>query len=236
MTDAPPADLPSPTRRNWTWRSIQWVCQLTFAALLRFRQRGREQLPSGGALLLSNHQSFLDPLLIGVALDRPVSYLARDSLFSVPIVGTVLRKTYVMPIRRDAAGSVREPIKRLKHGFYVGVFPEGTRTEDGSVGDFKPGFIALVRRSGVPIVPVGIAGAFESYPRTKRFPRPGRIRVVYGEPISIEEAAELASKGREHELIDRVESEVRRLTAEAQAWRDGGEFAGIESSAESNPR
>lgn len=222
-SDAPAADadpLPPPTDRNLTWRVIQWFCQLSFAAFLRFRQRGRERLPAGGALLLANHQSFFDPLLMGVALQRPVSFLARDSLFRVPVIGWILRATYVMPIRRDAAGSVREPIRRLKHGFYVGVFPEGTRTEDGSVGSFKPGFVALIRRSGVPVVPVGIAGAFEAYPRTSKFPRPGRIRVVYGEPIPADEAAELARKGNEQQLITRLEADIQNLAAEAQGWRD----------------
>lgn len=216
-----PTTLPPPAERNFTWRIIQWFCQLNFAAFLRFRQRGRKHLPASGALLVANHQSFLDPLLIGVALDRPVSFLARDTLFRVPVIGWILRATYVMPIRRDSAGSVREPIERLKHGFYVGVFPEGTRTDTGQVGVFKPGFVSLVRRSKVPVVPVGIAGAFEAYPRTRPFPLPGRVRVVYGEPIPSDEVAELARKGNEQKLIDRVTNEVRQLVEEAQGWRDG---------------
>lgn len=219
VVSSPADDLPSPTRRNLVWRAIQLFCQVGFAVYFRFRQRGKEHLPDGGALLVANHQSFLDPLLMGVALKRPISFLARDSLFRVPIVGSILRATYVMPIRRDAAGSVREPIRRLRHGFYVGVFPEGTRTEDGSVGKFKPGFVSLVRRANVPVVPVGIAGAFESYPRTRRFPFPGRIRVVYGEPISADEAAALAAKGREQELIDRLHADIVKLADDAQQMR-----------------
>lgn len=212
-------DLPNPTGRNLTWRVIQICCAIGFAVYFRFAQRGRERLPNGGALLIANHQSFVDPLLMGVALKRPISFLARDSLFRVPIVGWILRSTYVMPIRRESAGSVREPIRRLKHGFYVGVFPEGTRTEDGSVGDFKPGFISLIRRAKVPVVPVGIAGAFEAYPRDRKFPRPGRIRVVYGDAIPADEAVALAAKGNEQALLDRLHDSVAQLAAEAQQLR-----------------
>ena len=118
------------------------------------------------ALLVVNHQSNFDPLLVGLPLKRPVSYMARSTLFPIPLIGWLLRNTYVVPIDREAAraGAIRELVARLERGFLVGMFPEGTRTADGRLGEFKPGFIALVRRSRLPIVPVGIAGAYEAYP------------------------------------------------------------------------
>jgi len=222
--------LPDPFRRNVVWGVCQVVLQWFCGLLLRYRARGFESLPSeSGALLLANHQSNFDPLLVGVPLSRPVSFVARSTLFLIPFVGWLLRRTYVVPIDREAArgGAIREMVARLDHGFLVGMFPEGTRTNDGEIGEFKPGFISLVRRSRRPIVAVGIAGAFESYPRG-RLPRPGRIRVVFGEPWQPEDYAEYCERGREAELVAAVRQRVQDCVDEATAWR-AGRTVGTES-------
>jgi 1-acyl-sn-glycerol-3-phosphate acyltransferase len=219
MPDAPP--LSDPTARNAHWRTFQFVMQNVFCFWMGYRARGLEHLPDGGALLLINHQSFLDPLLVGLPLTRPVSYLARDNLFRVPVIGWMLRNTYVMPINREAAstGSIREAIRRIEHGFYVGIFPEGTRSRDGQVGNLKPGFLALLKRTEAPVIPIGIAGAFEAFPKGSPLPLPGRIRVVVGEPFDRER---LTSFPREQEadLIRHVRDRMVACVAEAQAWRD----------------
>jgi len=220
---SPPArkELPPGYRRNAVWRSIQFVIQNLFAIWLQYRVRGLENLPEGSALLVANHQSFLDPMLVGLSLHRPVSYLARDSLFKVPVIGWILRKTYVLPIRRDAAGteSLRISLKRLEEGYLVGVFPEGTRTRDGHLGPLKPGFVALVRRSHVPIVPVGISGAFEALPRGAFFLRPRAVRVVFGKPISAEELGAFQGRGSEVDLVRLVTERLTETLDEAEAWR-----------------
>lgn len=222
---ASPAALPtsvgSPTRRNWVWYSIQVLLKVVFAVWLRYRARGVERIPpSGGGLFLSNHQSFLDPLLIGLPLTRPVSYLARDTLFPVPVVGWILRNTYVMPINREAAGttSLRETLRRMEQGFLVGVFPEGTRSGDGSVGEFKPGFAAIVRRSNLPVYPVGIAGANRAMGRHSLFIKPHRVCVVFGEPIPADEITRLSRKGCEDDLVKVVHERVVACQQEAEAW------------------
>jgi 1-acyl-sn-glycerol-3-phosphate acyltransferase len=219
MPDASP--LPDPTSRNAHWRFFQFVMQSVFCFWMGYRARGLDHLPAGGALLLINHQSFLDPLLVGLPLDRPVSYLARDNLFRVPIVGHILRNTYVMPINREAAStaSIREAIRRLEHGFYVGIFPEGTRTLDGHVGELKPGFLALLRRTSVPVIPVGVAGAYEAFPKGTPFPLPGRIRVVIGAPFDRDRLSAFR-KDQEAELIQHVRDRIMTCVAEAQTWRD----------------
>ncbi len=222
-SSASTASLPDPFRRNVVWAVLQLILRWCFAVLLRYRARGFERLPEReGVLLLANHQSNFDPLLVGLPLNRPVSYMARSTLFLNPLVGWILRNTYVVPIDRDAAraGPIRELVARLERGFLVGVFPEGTRTFDGDLGEFKPGFVALVRRSRLPIVPVGIAGAFEAYPRGQR-PGMGRVRVVYGEAWQPEEYAELCERGRESELVAAVRQRVQDCLDEANAWRDG---------------
>ncbi len=214
------AELPSPLERNVTWRTLQLVMQGLFCFLLGYRARGLEKLPPGGALLIVNHQSYLDPMLVGLPLERPISFLARSNLFNAPVVGWILKNTYVMPIDQAAAstGSFREMVRRLKHGYYVGIFPEGTRTETGEIGVIKPGFLAVVRRAGVPVIPVGIAGAFESYPLHASFPRPGRVRVIFGESIPPEWFTEEGND--ESDLLERIRDRMVALQTEAQNWRD----------------
>ncbi|MGZ0168002.1 MAG: lysophospholipid acyltransferase family protein [Planctomycetales bacterium] len=220
----PAIPSPYPTRRNIVWLALQYTMRLVYMLWLRYQVRGLENVPNtGGGLVLVNHQSFLDPTLVGVPLQRPVSYLARDSLFRVPIIGWVLRNTYVIPINRDAPGtaSIRKALQRMNDGFLVGLFPEGTRSLDGNVGEFKPGFISLIRRAKVPVYPVGIAGAHEAMPRGGVRFWPQRVRVVFGEPLDAEEVARLSTKGHEDELVAFVRSAVEICQLEAQAWRDG---------------
>jgi 1-acyl-sn-glycerol-3-phosphate acyltransferase len=212
--------LPHPRDRNWVWRGLQLLLQNVFVFWLDYRARGMEQLPASGALLLSNHQSFLDPLLIGLALDRPVSYLARHNLFRVPVIGWVLRNTYVMPINRDAAGteSIREAARRMQHGFLVGIFPEGTRSRDGALGEIKPGFIALIRHGKVPVVPVGIAGGTDVMPRGALLPRRGRVRVVFGAPLPIDDVLRLSRRGAETQLVDFARQHLLDCHRAAEEW------------------
>lgn len=215
----------SPLRRNWTWSSIQLVLQVLFAVWFRYRGRNFQQLSDEqGALLIVNHQSFLDPLLVGLPLRRPVSFLARDSLFRVPVIGWILRNTYVLPINRDqaGAGSIRVLSDRLKAGYLCGIFPEGTRSEDGQVGEIKPGFIALARRAQCPIYPIGIAGAGRAFGRHHWFPRPRPVCVVYGHPLQPDELAPYLERGREDDLLQLIRVRLVATQAEAQEWLDGG--------------
>lgn len=217
--------LPSPYRRSLVW----WVCQMlmrpVFVFWLRYRARGVGKIPArGGALLVINHESSLDPLMAGLPLSRPVSFLARDSLFRIPGLGWLLRQTYVMPISREAAStaSIKSAVQRMQHGFLVGIFPEGTRGTGEELGEIKPGFIALLRRARVPVYPVGIAGTGAAYPRGAWFIRPRRVRVVFGDPLSCEELEPLTQHGHEAELISEVRERMLACRAEADRWLRGG--------------
>ena len=219
---APESVLPHPTRRNWLWATCQFALRLVFVTWLRYRARGAEKIPTtGGGLVLANHQSSLDPLLVGLPLSRPVSYLARDSLFRLPVLGWVLRNTYVMPISREAASSatIKGAVQRMRHGFLVGIFPEGTRSSDGTVGPFKPGFIALLRRGKVPVYPVGVAGAHEAMPRDRLLLRPRRVTIVFGDPLTPEEIERYSGRGQEDALVALARERVIACQREAEQWR-----------------
>jgi 1-acyl-sn-glycerol-3-phosphate acyltransferase len=207
--------LSRPDRRNVTWFISQMILKVIFHGWNGYKARGMENLAPGGGLLLINHQSYVDPLLVGLPLRRPVSYLARDSLFRVPVLGTFLRLVYVMPINREAAGteSIREGIRRMRHGFLVGIFPEGTRSTDGRMGELKPGFVALVRRAGVPVYPVGIAGAYDALPRKAKWLRPKPLRVVFGEPFGPDDF-----KGGSEAITAIAAERIAVCVAEAEEW------------------
>jgi 1-acyl-sn-glycerol-3-phosphate acyltransferase len=217
MTDAPvepAADSPpvkAQLRRNLLWRLLHppfWIFCHTW---LRLSITGKEHIDDArGGLLLVNHQSFLDPMLVAVELSRPVSYLARDSLFKVPIVSWILRRTHVIPMSREAfrGGSIRAAMDRLEEGFLVGIFPEGTRSSGNAVGKFRGGFLSFARRTSQPVYPVGIAGADQAMPRGAWLIRPARIGVAIGQPFTADEVALLHEAGHSAEAADFARSRV----------------------------
>ena len=212
---APPRTGPPP--QNWVWHSLRALSKGTVAPFLNYRAAGLGHLdPRAGGLVVANHQSFFDAVLLSLPLDRTLTLLARDTLFPKPVVGSLLRGLGSIPLSRDSAGTgpMREILGQMDRGYLCGLFPEGTRTDDGTIGELKPGFVTLVRRSDVPIYPVGIAGAFESWPRSAKFPRPGRVRVVYGAPFR-------PSGGRDAVLAETRER-MEAVFAEATRWRETG--------------
>ena len=154
--------------------------------LFRLRCRGRHQLPSsGGALICSNHQSHIDPVVIGMCCDRQLHYLARKSLFRVAPFAALIRFYGAISIDRDGVGltGIKGILRYLKNDRLVLIFPEGTRSRDGRVAALKPGLCALARRAQVPLIPIALDGAFEVLPRGRWWPRRTTVRVCFGDPI-----------------------------------------------------
>ena len=210
--------ISKPPQANLLWRLIRVPFWLFCKTWVRLRVVGREHVDNTrGGLFLVNHQSFLDPLFVAVFLGRPVSYLARDSLFRVPVIGWILRNTHVIPISREAArgGSIRVALDRLESGFLVGIFPEGTRTSDGKVGDFRPGFLALARRTQQPIYPVGIVGADRVMSRNSKWIRPGRVDVVIGAPFTPDELRQLHDSEDDKALCLMARNKVELCTQQS---------------------
>ncbi|MDG2126594.1 MAG: lysophospholipid acyltransferase family protein [Fuerstiella sp.] len=191
-------------RRTILWLLIHAFLYPLFRLWCRTVVIGRENIDNTqGGIFIVNHQSFLDPLFVGVRLTRPVAYMARDSLFKLPFIGWVCRWTHVIPISRTAfrGSSIRTAIDRLTQGFLVGIYPEGTRSS-GAPKEFRPGFLSLVRRAEVPVYPVAVVGADRAMPRNAWFIRPGRVTVVFGKPLTDEQRQRL------------LENDVRASAAE----------------------
>ena len=159
-----------------------------FRLVWRLRVTGLGNLPrSGGILVVSNHQSFLDPPVCGSSIrERPYTIIARESLFRFGPFGALIRSFGAVPIERGSGdlGALRTAIAQLAMGRCVFMFPEGTRNEDGRTKAFKPGVALLARKARAPVVPMAIEGANDIWPRTRRLPRlRGRLEVEVGEPI-----------------------------------------------------
>ena len=157
-----------------------------FFALWRVRIFGLRNVPnSGGVLLACNHQSFLDPVLVTLALYREGNFMARDTLFVNRHFRRLIESLNAFPVKRNTAdvGAIKEIMRRLKDGRVVVTFPEGTRTEDGTIGELLEGSLMVAKRTGATIVPTVIDGAFEAWPKGLKLPRPGRVSVSYGEPL-----------------------------------------------------
>lgn len=150
---------------------------------------GRQHLRPGAALVLSTHQSNFDPVLVGVAFNDRLNYLARRTLFKNAAFAAFIRLLDAIELDRDRSGlaGLKETLKRLKGDEKVLVFPEGTRSLDGQIGELKPGFLAVARRSQVPLVPLAITGAFETLPRGSLWPRRYPLKVSIGKIIEYSE-------------------------------------------------
>lgn len=218
---------PKTIARHAFYRFCRHLCigSLTlFTAVRHFNVPPVSELRRG-LLIASNHQSFLDPVLIGMAWPYPIDYMARSSLFKPPGFGGLIRALGAHPVQRgrvDRSG-LRTILRVLREGRPLLMFPEGTRTRDGSLGRFRSGVGALAVRCGVPVLPACIEGAFESWPRQRALPRPGRIAVAYGSFIEPDGLDEPEVTARMQDQISGLQTKLREYlaTARARLWPRG---------------
>lgn len=165
-----------------------------------FEIEGLENVPDeGGALIASNHCSFLDPPAIGGAIDfRQTYFMARDTLYKNRAAAWWLKNVGVIPLDRTKGdlAALKSAVKFLSSGSLVCLFPEGTRSPNGELQEAKGGIGFLIAKSNVPVVPAYIKGSFEAWPRGAKKPKPHKVSVVFGEPIQPAEFKALG-KGRE---------------------------------------
>ena len=175
---------------------------------------GAENVPAtGGVILAANHSSFIDPPLIGCGTNRIISMLARDTLFRFPPMGALLRSWGVVPVDRDGGGAkgLKIVMDQLLDGHAISLFPEGTRTRDGQLQPARSGIGLTVIKSTAPVVPVRIFGAFEAFGRHHVIPRPRRVILKFGKPLSFEKLraeAKTCDKPRLKQIYQEVADEI----------------------------
>lgn len=195
---------------------VRWCFRIPFLIFWRVRVHRIEKFPADGPLiLLANHQSNLDPMIVGAVSPKPINYLAKHSLFKFPPLGWFLLWNDCVPIQRDsnAIGGIKETLKRLKKKERVLIFPEGSRSPTGKLLPMKAGFSTLARRTKSPLLPLALDGAWQIYPRQAKFPRLGNIQVVFGDPIPYQEYEALSDE----ELSALVEERISEIFIVAQA-------------------
>jgi len=174
------------THRTLTYSLIDLVMGLYLRIRHRRRAEGAEHIPEeGGALIVANHQSYLDIPLISSTTRRHVAFVARDTLADSRVLKFVMRECGAVLIRRGVGdrAALRAMQEHLDRGDLVAIFPEGTRSADGSVGEFRGGALLAARKARVPIVPAAIRGMHGVWPRERRLPGPGRLGIRFSAPV-----------------------------------------------------
>lgn len=190
--------------------ALGWSRVGLMMAGVRLRVSGAEQVPTGEPVIfMGNHQGNFDILVLSRAIPRRFSWLAKEELFRIPLFGAAMRRAGYIPVDRSdgrkALRSLDAAAKRIKAGASVVIFPEGTRTADGSLLPFKKGGFILAERAGVPIVPFTINGSMGVNPRNT-------VRLVLGAEISVRFGAPIPTSGdgalKGQPLMDQVRASI----------------------------
>lgn len=207
-----------PKRPNILQRAVYWfgflLFNLTFPFYFRFKVRGRENVPRKGPLLVaSNHVSYLDPPVVGVAVPRILHYMAKSELFRIPVFNGLIRFLNAFPVRRGKPDrrALRYTLELLRMGEAVLTFPEGTRSKDGNLKPPEPGtgFVALLSRA--PVLPVAVIGTDKALPSGCPFLLPRRIEVRIGRPMTFPDLYGNLSREKVEEAGWRIMEAIARL-------------------------
>lgn len=159
---------------------------ILFKIFFRFKIINIEKVPEkGGVIVVSNHVSHLDPLVIGAAIrKRQSTFMAKRGLFKIPLVGAFV-KTFSFPVDRDTPqpSTIKEAVRRLKKGELIVMFPEGGRSKDGSLLDAKRGTGLIAALSGAKVIPAYIDGTDTALPAGAKFIRLSSIGIIFGDSI-----------------------------------------------------
>ncbi len=166
----------------------KWAQSLLNLTGSRIRVTGAENIPPGTPVVfVSNHQSNFDIPILIASLGRPVGFIAKDGMQKFPLINRWMQHIHCVFIKRgsprDAAAAISRGIANLKQGYSMVIFPEGTRSKDGGIQDFKPGALKLATKAGVPIIPVTINGSFDMMRKGSIIIRPAKVELIICEPI-----------------------------------------------------
>jgi 1-acyl-sn-glycerol-3-phosphate acyltransferase len=190
------------------WKTVQTGARVLGTVLFDLKVYGLHHIPRhGGALIASNHQSYLDPILYNTHLRRPLCYLAKAELFEGNgFLAWLLRSVGAFPVRQGCGDvtAVRQSIQRLREGYLLNIYPEGSRTLDGRIGRIEKGIALIDRRAHVPVIPAVIVGAYEAWPWNRSYPKPWPIRIHFGSPM------ELANLGSD-EIVTTVDHTLKSM-------------------------
>lgn len=186
------------------WKFFCWLCSALYLPTV---VKGKKNIPErGGFILACNHVSYLDPVIFGISCPRQLNYMARESLFENRLFGWFLAHVNVFAIKRYSAdiGAIKEALARLKIGGGLLLFPEGTRSINGRLGEGQEGVGFLARKSNVPVVPAFIKGTEKAMPKGAKFIKPARLTVVFGPVMKFPADGGVSDKAWANEIMRQI--------------------------------
>lgn len=186
---------------------FRFLLRAIYTILFRLQAIGVDNIPKTGAVILaSNHISNLDPPTIGVKVPRKVHFMAKEELFKVPVLGFLIRSFGAFPVKRGGVSkdAIKSGITLLKSGEVMGIFPEGSRSNQGAA---KKGTAMIAMRSGAAVVPVAIVGGYKLFRKTK---------VCYGKPILLSEIIDESSSDVLDQAMNVVMARIQELAKQHQ--------------------
>lgn len=199
--------------QRWFYLFFKFLFGIIFRSLFCLEVRGAENVPEeGGVIVAANHSSYLDPPVIGVALRRQATYMAREGLFKIPLLKNFV-SAFSFPVKRGRPrpSTIKEAVHRLRRGELIVMFPEGGRSENGKFLDPKRGIGLIATMSGVPVVPTLIRGTERAFPVGARFIRPAKIRVIFGKPLIIQKGYSEVEKDFQERVANDIMKEIIKL-------------------------
>ena len=186
------------------------ICRVVTSVWFDFKVHGIELVPRrGGALLICNHQSYLDPVLVGVQLQRHVSFIAKSQLFELPGLGWLIPRLNTFPVRRGESdvSAIKEALRRVHEGQILTMFPEGTRSRDGNLLPIQAGIALMVKRAEAPVIPAVVDGSGRAWGRGRKFPTGAPVRLMYGPPMQF-------GKMKGAQVGEQIDQTFRRMLGE----------------------
>lgn len=197
------------------------LCLGIAKVMFRLQIEGEKFVPrKGPAILAANHVSYIDPVIIGIAVRRPIHFMAKKELFRFGVFGWLLRRLGAFPVNRHRINlqAFKQAASLLKAGEIVAIFPEGTRGDGVQLRPAKPGIGLIAAQTGVPVIPVWHRGTAKALPRGAWLPRPHRITVRFGAPFRFSE--EQAGEG--HGQAAMFSQTIMAKIAALESWSAGG--------------
>ncbi|MEK0314154.1 lysophospholipid acyltransferase family protein [Cohnella sp. 56] len=185
------------------YRFARLLLRILFKLLYRFEAVGAGQVPEhGGVILASNHKSLLDPIALGIGVDRKVHYMAKAELFRIPGFGAMITNLGAFPVKRGGVSkeAIKTAIGILREGNVMGIFPEGTRRDVGLMG--KRGAVSMAFRAGAAIVPVALIGSYRPFTKMK---------AVYGAPLELSALAAEGSAESQEAATELLMGRIREM-------------------------
>ncbi|HHX77067.1 MAG TPA: 1-acyl-sn-glycerol-3-phosphate acyltransferase [Firmicutes bacterium] len=185
---------------------VKSIFRLFFLLFYPYKVEGRDNIPSKGPLIVcSNHISWLDPPLIGVIMPRKVHFMAKEELFDIFLLGAAIKKLDAFPVKRGSADlkTIKTALKHLKNKEFLSLFPEGTRSKTGEIGEALPGVALIALKSEAPVLPAAIKGRYKLFRKVKvNIGKPLVFPAYYGQKAKKELLEEISSS---------IMNEIKRL-------------------------